>query len=208
MKLRILKEFIMKDKTKGKLLKTKGIIKKICAWFPVAMIAGGFIGFTGMFEGGLFMATGAKKEFKNTEIFAEAYSEKYEESLYKSGEMNVYTYNNKMEYLESDKFVKDVMNEAGEAAEPYIEKKKIGTAVASCSVLQVAAIFGGMGLIFRGTIGNITESAEDDLEEAKRLLAPYVPPVVPPPTKTNKNNASELEEDEEELPSIDDDYYK
>lgn len=200
----------MKDKTKGKLLKTKGIIKKICAWFPVAMIAGGFIGFTGMFAGGLFMATGAPKEFKNTEIFAEAYSEKYEEyeSLYKSGEMNVYTYNNKMEYLESDKFVKDVMNEAGEAAEPYIEKKKIGTAVASCSVLPIAAIFGGMGLIFRGTIGNITESAEDDLQEANRLLAPYVPPVVPPPTKTNNNNASVLGEAEEELPSIADEYYK
>ncbi len=200
----------MKDKTKGKLLKTKGIIKKICAWFPVAMIVGGFVGFTGMFACGVYMATGAQKEFKNTEIFAEAYSERYEEyeSLYKSGEMNVYTYNNKMEYLESDKFVKDVMNEAGEAAEPYIEKKKIGTAVASCSVLPVAAIFGGLGLIFRGTIGNITESAEDDLQEANRLLAPYVPPVVPPPTKTNNNNASELGEDEEELPSIDDEYYR
>ena len=55
---------------------------------------------------------------------------------------------------------------------------------------------------------SITESAEDDLQEANRLLAPYVPPVVPPPTKTNNNNASELGEDEEELPSIADEYYK
>ena len=49
------------------------------------------------------MATVAPKEFKNTEIFAEAYSEKYEEyeSLYKS--VNSFKILNFMQYFSLEK---------------------------------------------------------------------------------------------------------
>ena len=59
----------MKEMTKARLLKTKGIIKKICVWTPVILISTGIaLGASLIIAGGMKTEKG-KNSFKGSDLF-------------------------------------------------------------------------------------------------------------------------------------------
>ena len=80
----------MKELTKARLLKTKGIIKKACVWSPVAVFMSGIGIGLGLLIGGGVKEEKGIEQFKNSEIFIEQYDQAYEEAKdkYDSGEFD------------------------------------------------------------------------------------------------------------------------
>ena len=69
----------MKNKTKSKLFKTKGIIKKVGLFAPFVSLAVGFGLGVGLIEGGGLIYEKAKADFKDSAVYVEIYTQEYNE---------------------------------------------------------------------------------------------------------------------------------
>ena len=220
----------MNNKTKAKLLKTKGIIKKVCVWSPVAVFMSGIGIGLGLLIGGGVKEEKGIEQFKNSEIFIEQYDQAYEEAKdkYDSGEFDLDQLNDTINEINSTEYVYQVLNGMGDEAKEYKEMVKTGKQYMLGSIGGFALVAVGIGMLISwlgfDVASSIDLSGDNDLakadsmkeKEEKRLKE------IEKEKLKNQKEKEELEkyekmlkegfieesEEEEELPDIQDSYYR
>ena len=224
----------MKEMTKARLLKTRGIIKKACVLSPVAMFISGLGVGLGLLLGGSVKESKGIEQFKNSEIFIEQYTQAYEEGIdkYNSGEYDLNQLNDTINKINSTEYIYEVLNEKGDEAKEYKEIVKTGKQYMLGSIGGFALAVGGLGMLIPWIgfeVGfSIDYSADRDLIKADNIEYNEKEKEEKRKEEIEKEklkNQKEIEEreqyekmlkegfieerdEEEELPDIQDSYYR
>lgn len=224
----------MNNKTKAKLLKTKGIIKKVCVWSPVAVFMSGIGIGLGLLIGGGVKESKGIEQFKNSEMFVEQYTQAYEEVIdkYNSGEYDLNQLNDTINEINSTEYVYEVLNEKGDEAKEYKEMVKTGKQYMLGSIGGFGLFAVGIGMLISwlgfDVASSIDLSGDNDLAKADSII--YIEKEkeekrlkeIEKEKLKNQKEKEELEkyekmlkegfieesEEEEELPDIQDSYYR
>lgn len=208
----------MKNKTKSKLFKTKGIIKKVGLFAPFISLAVGLGLGMGLLIGGGVKCEKAKADFKESTVYVENYTQEYNEIKveYENGEIDMNELAMRMEELNDEERHVEVLKQAGDEAKEFKDALKSGEKYMLASIPGWALTVGGMVLIFiwAGTdvYRDINWSASSDFSMAKTYRdLPDLPKKKKSKSEEEKEEdkfAVEGEEDEEDLPDIKDAYYR
>lgn len=224
----------MKELTKARLLKTRGIIKKICVWTPVALLVSGEGIGLGLLIGGSVKESKGIEQFKNSEMFVEQYTQAYEEGIdkYNSGEYDLNQLNDTINKINSTEYIYEVLNEKGDEAKEYKEMVKTGKQYMLGSIAGWLLLAGGLGTLIPWLgfeVGfSIDSSGDNDLAKADRIKYNEKEKEEKRKEEIEKEklkNQKEIEEreqyekmlkegfieesdEEEELPDIQDSYYR
>lgn len=201
----------MNNKTKARLLKSRGILKKVSSGIPLFLGAAGLASSIGLFVSGLVFLSKGYKEFKQTEYYQEMYDNELQvaQNQYDAGLLNIKQLEETKEYLESDEYVGKLINESGDSGlecKKIIDKSKaLGIASIPCLVLGLSNIF----LCLSSIPEKLSVSGDADLREADFLKNNVG--FSPNPHTSKKDKTEEkivLEEDEDVLPDIEETYYQ
>ena len=200
----------MNNKTKARLLKSRGILKKVSSGIPLFLVAAGLASSIGLFVSGLVFLSKGYKEFKQTEYYQEMYDNELQvaQNQYDAGLLNIKQLEETKEYLESDEYVGKLINESGDSGlecMKIIDKSKaLGIASIPCLVLGLSNLFFSLS-----SIEKLSESGDADLREADFLKNNVG---FSPNPHTSKKDKTEkiiiLDEDEDVLPDIEETYYQ
>lgn len=201
----------MNNKTKARLLKSRGILKKVSSGIPLFLGAAGLASSIGLFVSGLVFLSKGYKEFKQTEYYQEMYDNELQvaQNQYDAGLLNIKQLEETKEYLESDEYVGKLINESGDSGlecKKIIDKSKaLGIASIPCLVLGLSNLFFSLSSIPE----KLSDSGDADLREADFLKNNVG--FSPNPHTSKKDKTEEkivLEEDEDVLPDIEETYYQ
>lgn len=224
----------MKELTKARLLKTKGIIKKACVWSPVAVFMSGIGIGLGLLLGGGVKEEKGIEQFKNSEIFIEQYDQAYEEAKdkYDSGEFDLDQLNDTINEINSTEYVYQVLNGMGDEAKEYKEMVKTGKQYMLGSIGGFALVAVGIGMLIPwigfDVASSIDLSGDNDLAKADSIIynekekeEKRLKEIEKEKLKNQKEKEEreqyekmlkegfiEESEEEEELPDIQDSYYR
>jgi len=166
----------MKEMTKARLLKTRGIIKKACVWSPVAVFMSGIGIGLGLLLGGGVKEEKGIEQFKNSEIFIEQYDQAYEEAKdkYDSGEFDLDQLNDTINEINSTEYVYQVLNGMGDEAKEYKEMVKTGKQYMLGSIGGFALVAVGIGMLIPwigfDVASSIDLSGDNDLAKADSII--------------------------------------
>lgn len=216
----------MKEMTKARLLKTKGIIKKICVWTPVILISTGIaLGASLIIAGGMKTEKG-KNSFKESDLFKQHYTQVYEDAKqkYDNGEIDMNEFNQTFSEINDENYYLQAMEELGDEAKEYREMIKTGNKYSIGAISGLIMTAGGLATLFAWAYYDIG----DDLRWASYLDMKDAEEIKEKINKEQKEKeelknkelekatedkhddgfVEENEEEEEDLPSIDDEYYR
>ncbi|MCI8555572.1 MAG: hypothetical protein HFI85_03255 [Clostridia bacterium] len=207
----------MKNKTKSKLFKTKGIIKKVGLFAPFISLAVGLGLGIGLMAGGGVKYEKAKADFKESPVYVENYTQEYNEikEKYDNGDIDLNELVMLMEDLNDEERHVEVLKQAGDEAKEFKDALKTGERYMLASISGWILTVGGLvtTFIWVGTdvFENINWSARQDFSMARTYRDLPDLPMKKKSKSEEKNEEDEFSvegEGEEELPDIKDAYYR